>query len=116
MFVNKANGQLRAAHVIVGYTPISFAFQAPKCVIKANDPCLPCISEAYEGFVVPEGIPIPEGTPITQPLFVGIPLVEVSSSQPVPKEEEEEREREEEENPEGIVTLSDSSEEFEVFN
>ena len=96
--------------------PISFAFQAPKCVIKANDPRLHHISVAYKGFVVPEGIPIPEGTPLTQPLFVGIPSVGASSSQPIPKEEEEEREREEEENPEGIVTLSDFSDEFKVFN
>ena len=116
VFVNEADNQLRAAHVILGYTPISFAFQAPKCVIKANDPRLLRINVAYEGFIVPEGIPIPEGTPFTQPLFVGIPSVGASSSQPVPKEEEEEREREEEENPEGIVTLSDSSDEFEVFN
>ena len=101
-------------HVILGYTPISFAFQAPKCVIKTNDPRLPRISVAYEGFLIPEGIPIPEGTPFTQPLFVGIPSVGASSSQPVPKEEKEEREREEEENPEGIVASSDSSDEFEV--
>ena len=74
------------------------------------------ISVAYKGFVVPEGIPIPEGTPLTQPLFVGIPSIGASSSQLVPKEEEEEREKEEEENPEGIVTLLDSSDEFEVFN
>ena len=93
--------------------PISFAFQAPKCVIKANDPQLHRISVAYEGFTIPEGIPISEGTPLTQPLFVGIPSAGESSSQPVPKEEEEEREKE---NQEGIVTLLDSSDEFEVFN
>ena len=103
-------------HIILGYTPISFAFQAPKCVIKTNDPRLPRISVAYEGFVVPKGIPIPEGTPFTQSLFVGIPSVGALSSQPVLKEEEEEKEREEEENPEGIVDLSDSSDEFKVFN
>ena len=110
MFVNKADGQLQAAHIILGYTPISFAFQAPKSVIKANDPRLPHISVAYEGFV------IPEDTTFTQPLLVGILSVGASSSQPVTKEKEEEREREEEENPEGIVTLSESSDEFEVFN
>ena len=113
MFVNKADSQLRAAHIILGYTPISLAFQAPKCVIKANDPQLHHISVAYEGFVVPKGIPIPEGAPLTQPLFVGIPSAGESSSQPVPKEEEEEREKE---NQEGIVTLLDSSDEFEVLN
>ena len=96
--------------------PISFAFQAPKCVIKANDPRLPRISVAYEGFAVPEGIPIPEGTPFTQPLFVAIPSVEASSSQPILKEEEEEKEGKEEENLEGFVDLSDSLDKFEVFN
>ena len=31
------DGQLRAAHIILGYDPISFSFQAPKYVIKAKD-------------------------------------------------------------------------------
>ena len=65
VFINEADGQLRAAHIILGYTPISFAFQAPKCVIKAKDPWLHRISVAYEGFIVPEGIPSPQGTPFT---------------------------------------------------
>ena len=115
MYVNKAGDQLRVVHLILGYTPISRSFQAPKCVIKAKDPRLHHISVAYEGFVVPEGIPIPEGTPLTQPLFVTTPLVGASSSQPVLQEEEEGEEEEEEENPKGIVTLLESSEEFEVF-
>ena len=78
--MNEADGQLQATHVILGYKPISFGFQAPKCVIKAKDPRLHRISVAYEGFVVLEGIPIPEGTPFTQPLFVGIPSVGASPS------------------------------------
>ena len=69
VYINEANGQLRAAHLILGYTTISRAFQAPRCVIKARDPQLHHISVAYEGFVVPKGIPIPKGTPFTQPLF-----------------------------------------------
>ena len=59
---------------------------------------------AFEGFIVPEGVPIPEGTPFTQPLFVGIPSVGASLSQPIVKEEKEEKEKE----PEEIVDLSDS--------
>ena len=59
VFVNEADGQLRAAHVILGYKPISLRFQAPECVIKANDPHLRRISVAFEGFVVHEGVPIP---------------------------------------------------------
>ena len=65
---------------------------------------------AFEGFVVLEGVPIPEGTPFTQPLFMGIPLVGASPSQPIVKEEKEEKEEEEEKEkePEEIVDLSDS--------
>ena len=88
-------------------------------MIKAKDPWFHCISVAYEGFVILEGIPILEGTPLTQPFFVATPSIGASSSQLILQEEEEEEEGEEEEeqqqqqNPEGIVTLSESSEEFE---
>ena len=117
MYVNEADGQLLVAHLILGYTPISRTFQAPKCVIKARDPRLHRISVAYEGFVVLEDIPIPEGTPLTQPLFVATLSVGASSSQLILQEEKEgEEKEEEEENPERIVTFSESSEEFEVFN
>ena len=116
VYVNEADGQLRVAHLILGYTPISRTFQVPKCVIKAKDCRLYRISVTYEGFVVLEGIPIPEGTPFTQPFFVASPSIGASSSHPVLQEEEEEEEEEEETNPEGIVTLSESSDEFEVFN
>ena len=119
MYVNETDGQLRAAHLILGYTPISLAFQAPKYVIKANDPRLHRINFAYEGFVVLEGIPILEGTPLTRPLFIATPLVGASSSQPIFEEEEEEEEEEkekEEKSPEGIIDLSNSLKDFEVFN
>ena len=83
-------------------------------MIRAKDPQLHSISVAYEGFIVPEGIQIPKGTPFTQPLFVDIPSVGASSSQPVLLEEEEEKEKEE--HPEGALALSDSSDRFDVFN
>jgi len=67
VFVNK-DGQLQAAHLILGYTPISSSFQAPKCVIKAKDPRLQQISVAVPGFLLPEGTPIPEGALLTQPI------------------------------------------------
>ena len=103
------------AHLILGYTPISLAFQALKYVIKANNPRLHRISVAYQGFVVPEGIPIPEGTSRTQPLFVAIPSIGASSFQLI-LEEGEEKKEEEKEDSERIVDVSDSSDEFEVFN
>ena len=62
VFVNEDNDELRAAHLILGITPISCAFQAPKCVIKAHNPRLCRISVVVEGFLLPEGTPIPEGT------------------------------------------------------
>ena len=69
IYVNEADGQLRAAHLILGYTPISFAFQALKYVIRARDPRLQRVSVAYKGFIVPEGIPLPEDETCTEPLF-----------------------------------------------
>ena len=38
IYVNKTDGQLRVAHLILGYTPLSSNFQASKCVIRARDP------------------------------------------------------------------------------
>ena len=109
VYVNEADGQLRAAHLILGYTPLSLAFQAPKCVIKAHDPWLHRISVAHQGFIIPEGVPIPKDTSRTQPLFVATPSRGASSSQLV-LEEEEER------SPEEVVDLLGSSDEFEIFN
>ena len=50
IYVNEANGQLRATHLILGYTSLSFAFQAPKYVIRARDPRLQRISVAFVVF------------------------------------------------------------------
>ena len=95
VYVNESDGQLRAAHHILGYTPISRAFQALRCVIRVKDPRLHCISVAYEGFVVPEGIPLPRHTLLTQPIPVAtlsIISVGVSSLSPILQVEEEGKE------------------------
>ena len=113
-YVNEADGQLRAAHLILGYTPLSFAFQAPKYVIRARDPWLYRISVAYKGFVVPEGIPFPKNTSRTKPLFVAAISTGAFSFQPVLKEGEVEEKEEEEE--EEVVELSDSSDDFGIFD
>ena len=102
--------------MILGYTPLSFTFQAPKYVIRACDPRLRHINIAYQGFVIPEGVPLPRDTPLTQPLFVATLSAGASTSQPVLREEEDRGEEEEERNPEEVVDLTDSSDEFEVFN
>ena len=113
MYINESDGQLRAAHLILGYTPISCAFQALRCVIRAKDPRLHRISVAYEGFVVPEGIPLPKSTPLTQPLPVATLLAGVPSPSPILQVDEEEKEEQEEK---GFVDLTESTNDFEVFN
>ena len=80
VYVNKSNGQLRVAHLILRYTLISRAFQAPKYVIRAKDPQLHCISVAYEGFVVPEGIPLPRYSPL--PNHYLLPLLQQEQHPP----------------------------------
>ena len=95
VYVNELDGQLRAAHLILGYTPISRAFQAPRCLISARDPRLHKISVAYEGFVVPQGIPLLRYSPLTEPLPVATLAARATSSPPpcvLQVEEEEEAE------------------------
>ena len=115
MFVHTDN-QLRAAHMILDYISISKSFQAPKCVIKAKDPRLHWISVAAPGFLITS--PIPEGTFATTPILEGIPRVALpfqrvadkpTSSQPTTKEEEEEEDKE-------VVEVTDSEDEFSIFN
>ena len=110
VYVNEADGQLRAAHLILGYTPISRAFQAPRCVIRAKDPWLHRINVAYEGFVVPEGIPLLPSTPFTQPLSVATLSARVPSPSSILQEGEEEQKEQ------GFVDLIESTDEFKVFN
>ena len=105
------DGQLRVAHLILGYTPISKSYQALKCIIKVNDPRLHWISVAGSGFLITG--PILEGTLTTDPILEGIPKValppqpttrEATSSHPAITKEEE------------VVEVSNSKHEFEVFN
>ena len=129
VFVN-TNGQLRVAHLILGYMSITLSFQAPKCVIKAKDPRLHRISVVVHSFLLPEGVlvlevtftsqPILEGTFTSQPIPKGVPKVafpsqhtsdEATSSQPSNKEEDEEEERQKE-----VVDVSDSDDLYKFFN
>ena len=113
IYVNPSDSQLRAAHLILGYNPISRAFQAPSCVIKAKDPRLRRISVAYERFIVPQGVPLPRYAQLTEPLPVASLVEAAPSSLPVRQvEEEEETERE----GEGVVDLTLATDDYEVFN
>ena len=113
MYVNEVDGQLRAAHLILRYKPISRTFQASRCVIRAKDLRLHRISVAYEGFIVPEGVPLPINTSLTQHLPVATLSAGVPSPSPILQVEEKE---EEEQREEGFVDLTKSTDEFEVFN
>ena len=113
VYVNESDGQLRAANLILRYTPILRAFQAPRYVIKEKDPRLHHISVAYEGFVVPEGIPLPRHTPLTQPLPVATLSAGIPPPSPILQVEEEEEELQEEED---FVGFTESIDDFEAFN
>ena len=114
IYVNESDGQLRAAHLILGYNPILRAFQARSCVIRAKDPWLRRISVAYEGFVIPQDIPLPIYSPLTEPLPVASLAAPATSSPPVFQVEEEEEEVEQEK--EGFVDLTSATDDYEVFN
>ena len=103
------DGQLRADYLILDYISISKSFQAPKCVIKAQDPRLQRISVAAPSFLITSSIP--KDFLSTNPIPEGIPKVEASSSRPITKDKEKEQEREME-----LVEVSDSEDDFEVFN
>ena len=60
--------------------------------------------------MVLEGIPLPENIPFTQSLPVATLLAVVSSPSPILQEEEEGKEEQ------GFVDLTESEDEFEVFN
>ena len=113
IYVNESDGQLRAAHLILGYNPISRAFQAPSCVIRAKDPRLCRISVAYEGFLVPQGIPLPKYSPLTKPLPVASLATAATSSPSVFQVEKDEEVEQEEE---GFVDLTSITDDYEVFN
>ena len=114
IYVNESDGQLRAVYLILGYNPISRAFQALSCVIRAKDPRLHRISVAYEGFVVPQGIPFPQYSPLTEPLPVAsLAAAAISSPLPVFQVEEEEEVEQEEK---GFVDLTLPINDYEVFN
>ena len=64
VFVNDEDGQVRAAHKILGYDPIQKSFADPKHVIRANDPRLQKIIVVESGFLITKRSPIPEGIPL----------------------------------------------------
>ena len=82
-------------------------------MIRAKDPRLHRISVAYEGFVVLEGIPFPRYSQLTQSLLVATLSAGAPSPSPILQVEEEEEAEQEEE---GFVDLTESIEDYEIFN
>ena len=62
-------GQLRAAHLILDYEPISRTFLDVGNSIRANDYRLACIDVSQPGFLAQHDLP-----PINHPIPQGIPL------------------------------------------
>nr|XP_023920130.1 uncharacterized protein LOC112031655 [Quercus suber] len=60
VFVNEDDHQVRAAHKILGYTPVQKSFPIPKHVIRANNPRLQKITVTKDGFLFPEEPSDPE--------------------------------------------------------
>ena len=64
VFVNDKDGQVKAAHKILGYAPLHKSFADPRHVINANRPRLPKITVVESGFLISEGSSVPEGIPL----------------------------------------------------
>ena len=105
MFVH-SDGQLRAAHLILSYKPLSSNFQAPKCQIKVKDPRLHQISIATLGFLTTDLVPKGVLEVTLPPQYT---IEEATPSHLAIKEEEEKVEEE-------MVEVSNSKDDFEVFN
>ena len=78
IFVNDV-GQLRAAHLILDYEPLSRTFQEVGNAIKANDYRLARIDVSQPHFLVPHDLPlvdhpIPQGVPLAAQPIRQVPL------------------------------------------
>ena len=79
VFVNDGDGQVRAAHKILGYAPVQKSFADARHVISASHPRLPKITVVETRFLISE-VPSVPGS---------IPLVDLSSSHQVAEDEGE---------------------------
>ena len=120
IFVNN-DGQLRAAHLILDYEPISRTFLDVGNSIRANDYRLARIDVSQPGFLAPHDLPpvdhpIPQGIPFAaQPLQqvpLGLAIVEEGIACSSFLEEEIDRFRFEEE----AIVISEVEEEADEFS
>ena len=78
IFVND-NGQLRAAHLVLDYKPLSRSFQDVSNAIRTNDYRLARIDVSRPRFLAPHDLPpidhpVPQGVPLAAHLIQQMPL------------------------------------------
>ena len=67
VFVNDGDGQVRAAHKILGYPPVQKSFADARHVISASRPRLPKITVGETGFLISQDPAVPENIPQVGP-------------------------------------------------
>ena len=82
-----SDGQLRAAHVILRFKPISSHFYSLKHIIKAKDACLARIDMAVAGFIQK---PPPVGTHYVELFAHQVAQLIAEGEEPIPSEDEAE--------------------------
>ena len=97
VFINDGDGQVQAAHKILGYAPLQNSFADPRHVISDSRPRLPKITVVESGFLISE----------RSSALEGIPLVDLSSSH---QGVEDEGELDQSEEGFGVFDLADQSE------
>ena len=115
------DGQLRAAHLILDYEPISRTFLDVGNSISANDYRLACIDVSRPGFLAPHDLPpvdhpIPQGIPLAAQLLQQMPLAQAVTEERAASssslEEEIDKFRFEEE----AIVISEAEEEADEYS
>ena len=121
------NGQLRVAHLILDYEPLSRTFQEVNNAIKANDYRLARIDVSRPHFLashdlLPVDHPIPQGVPLAaqpiQQVPLGIAIAEEGIASSSSLEEEIDKFQFEEEEPQGVeaIVISEAKEEIDEYS
>ena len=111
IFVND-DGQLRAAHLILDYEPLSRSFLDVGNAIKANDYCLARIGVSRPHFLAPHDLPL-----VDHLIPQGIPLAKEGTASSSSLEEEIDKfQFEEEETKVEAIVISEAEEETDEYS
>ena len=117
----KDDGQLRVAHLILDYKPISRTFLDVSNSIRVNDYRLARIDVSRPGFLVPRDLPpvdhpIPQGIPFTaQPLWQ-VPLAQAIAKEGVASSSSLEEEIDRFQFEEEAIVISKAEEEMDEYS